>query len=168
MIFSAMLFMLWFLVWLLLSWPPDLKDIISGIFVSLFVTFMTIDVMGHGDKKLRSAGGLIKQLARIGWFIYYIFVFLWECLKANIDVAYRVVHPDLPIRPGTIKVKVSLTSDIGLTFLANSVTLTPGTTTVDVDKESGYLYVHMLYIETDQPELRVVAKFEKILKRIFS
>lgn len=162
-----MLFMLWFSVWMLLSWPPDSKSVIAGVFIALFVTFMTIDVMGHNDSKDKRNVSALGRITKIGWFVCYIFVFLWECLKANIDVAYRVIHPDLPIRPGTIKVKVDLTSDTGLTFLANSVTLTPGTTTVDIDKESGYLYVHMLYVRPDQPQLKVVAKFEKILKRIF-
>ena len=94
-------------------------------------------------------------------------VFIWECFKANIDVAYRVLHPKLPIRPGTVKVKVSLKSDIGLTFLANSVTLTPGTTTVDIDKPNGYLYVHCLSVKDGAVRLPVVSRFENILKRIF-
>ncbi len=168
MIFSAGLFTLWFVVWVLLSWPPDSKDIISGALVSIFVTLMTIDVMEHKKKKRTS---IIGTFSRLAWFIYYVFVFLWECLKANIDVAYRVLHPELPIRPGTIRVKVYLKSDIGLTFLANSITLTPGTTTVDIDKASGLLYVHMLNIKDDKVSkdgrLKIVDKFENILKRIF-
>lgn len=109
---------------------------------------------------------ILRGVMSTFWFACYLFVFVWECLKANIDVAYRVIHPDLPIRPGTIKVKVSLTSDIGLTFLANSITLTPGTTTVDVDKERGFLYIHMLYVKEDRSGPKIVGKFENILKRI--
>jgi multicomponent Na+:H+ antiporter subunit E len=86
-------------------------------------------------------------------------------------VAYRVLHPDLPIKPGTIRVKTSLKSDAGLTFLANSVTLTPGTTSVDIDRDKGLIYIHMLYIsdsyDKDSMKLKVVDKFEKILRRIF-
>jgi multicomponent Na+:H+ antiporter subunit E len=97
--------------------------------------------------------------------------FLWECVKANLDVAFRVLHPDLPIRPATLKVKTSLTSDTGLTFLANSITLTPGTTTVDIDKDKGYIYVHILYVkdvkDRSKTRLAVVEKFENILKRVF-
>ncbi|MCX5678833.1 MAG: Na+/H+ antiporter subunit E [Candidatus Omnitrophica bacterium] len=167
MIFNGILFILWFAVWMLLSWPPDAKNIISGVLVSLFVTFMTSDIMHVGSAKERRAITFLGRLACLGWFIYYIFVFLWECFKANIDVAYRVIHPDLPISPGTIKVKVALKSDIGLTFLANSITLTPGTTSVDVDKEQGYLYVHMLCVKEDRGRLKIVDKFENILKRIF-
>ena len=112
-----------------------------------------------------------KNPARCLWFVYYIAVFLWECVKANIDVAYRVVHPDLPISPGTIRVKTGLKSDVGLTFLANSITLTPGTTTVDIDKYRGYIYVHWLCVRKDydrtSEKLAVVGKFERILKKVF-
>jgi multicomponent Na+:H+ antiporter subunit E len=167
MIFRSVLFTLWFAVWMALSWPPDTKDIIAGLLVSLFVTFMTIDVMAHKTAKGGKDMSALAGASRVAWFIYYIFVFVWECLKANIDVAYRVIHPDLPIKPGTIKIKVSLTSDIGLTFLANSITLTPGTTSVDVDKERGFLYIHMLYIKEDHSGPKVVGRFENILKRIF-
>lgn len=114
---------------------------------------------------------MTKLIKKIFFSVYYVVVFLRECLKANFDVAYRVLHPRLPIRPGTIKFKTGLRSDIGLTFLANSVTLTPGTTTVDIDKERGYLYIHLLYIkeghEDSTLKLRVVEKFENILMRIF-
>ena len=102
------------------------------------------------------------------WLIYYLIIFLWECLKANIDVAFRVLHPNLPIRPGTIKIKTALKSDMGLTFLANSLTLTPGNTTIDVDKSAGVLYVHKLYIkDKDSGSIPAAVKFESILKKVF-
>ena len=167
MMLNSFLFVFWLILWILISWPPETKDLISGVLVSIFITFMTADVMMSNAAKSGRDRSVLGRLSRLGWFVCYVFVFLWECLKANIDVAYRVIHPNLPIKPGTIKVKVSLTSDIGLTFLANSITLTPGTTTVDVDKERGFLYVHMLYVKEDRSGPKVVSRFENILKRIF-
>jgi multicomponent Na+:H+ antiporter subunit E len=109
-----------------------------------------------------------KNPLRYLWFVYYIVIFLWECLKANVDVAFRVLHPDLPIRPGTIRIQTALKSDAGLTFLANSLTLTPGNTTIDIDKTAGVLYVHRLCIkEENAGSLPVAAKFESVIKRIF-
>jgi multicomponent Na+:H+ antiporter subunit E len=90
--------------------------------------------------------------------------------KANIDVAYRVSHPNLPIRPGIVKVKTSLKSDTGLTFLANCITLTPGTMTVDIDKNSGFLYIHWINVKDKDVEgatERIVKRFERRLTRIF-
>lgn len=109
-------------------------------------------------------------MKRIFWFICYVPLFLWESLKANIDGAYRVIHPDLPINPGIVKVKTMLKSDVGLTFLANSLTLKPGTMTVDIDKENGFLYIHWANVKSqdiDRATELIVRRFERVLKRIF-
>ncbi|MBN2453031.1 MAG: Na+/H+ antiporter subunit E [Candidatus Omnitrophica bacterium] len=163
MIKNVIMFMIWYMVWIFLSWPPEPKDIIVGAVVSLFVILMTADMMDRCDSK----ADIIRLPVRLAWFACYALVFIWECLKANVDVAYRVIRPDLPIRPGTIKVKVDLKSDAGLTFLANSVTLTPGTTTVDLDAGKGFLYVHMLVLKRDGRSIKAIGRFQKILKRIF-
>ena len=102
--------------------------------------------------------------------LLYVPSFLYYCMKANLDVAYRVLHPDVPIRPGIVKVRTSLKSDTALTFLANSITLTPGTLSVDVDKENGILYVHWIEVKDKDIEKAtglVAERFERILKRIF-
>ena len=107
---------------------------------------------------------------KILWFLYYIPLFIWECLKANLEGAYRVAHPDLPINPGIVRIKTSLRSDIALTFLANSITLKPGTMTVDIDKENGILYVHWADVKSrdiEQATELIAGKFERALKRIF-
>ena len=172
MILNTAYFTLWFLVWCGLCWPVNKSDLIIGIFVSLFITYMTVDLASHIDvEDSTKKHSLVSNLKRALWLFYYIFVFLWECLKGNVDVACRVLHPDLHIRPGTVKVKVDLKSNIGLTFLANSITLTPGTTSVDVDKKNGYLYVHWIYVRDEflngDRKLPVVTKFENILKKVF-
>ena len=157
------LFILGLLVWMVLSWPPDAAHLWIGIIVASFVAFMVGDMF-------TSRPHLFTQLKRYLWFLYYVPMFLWECLKANIDVACRVVSPDLPINPGIVKVKTSLKSDTGITFLANSITLTPGTLSVDVDKEKGSLYVHWIDVREKDIERAteiVVERFERILRRIF-
>ena len=166
------LFILWFVIWCGLNWPVSAQDAALGVFASLFVTYMTADLAGGpGKEKVVRKRGISGNIIRIAWFLCYIAVFLWECLKANIDVAWRVIYPTLPIRPGTIRVKTDLKSDIGLTFLANSITLTPGTTTIDIDKERVYIYIRILALKEGYPNaemrLPVVSKFERILKRIF-
>lgn len=148
---------------MLLCWPPDWQHFVAGIFIASLVAYLT------GDMFVKRPH-LFKNIKRYLWFAYYVPIFLWECFKANIDVAYRVGHPDIPIHPGIVKVKTSLKSDTGLTFLANSITLTPGTLTVDIDKDNGYLYIHWIEVkdkDTERATKIVVEKFEKILRRIF-
>ncbi len=170
MILNLICFILWFLVWNALRPPADVKDLIIATLISGFITFMTADLAAQLDdkkvhKKRYDRRGILMKTV---YSLYYVVTFLWECIKANIDVAFRVLHPDLPIRPGTIKIKTSLKSDIGLTFLANSLSLTPGNTTIDVDKDAGVLYVHRLCLKNERAEsIPVAVKYEDILKRIF-
>jgi len=64
--------------------------------------------------------------------------------KANLDVAFRVIT--LKIRPGIVRVKSGMTTDLGTLMLANSITLTPGTLTVDIDESTNDLFVHMINV----------------------
>jgi multicomponent Na+:H+ antiporter subunit E len=159
-----LLFIIGFLIWMLLNWPPDIQHALVGIFVSGFAAFLT------GDLFTRRPMRHFVHITRYLWFGYYIPLFAWECFKANIDVAYRVLHPALPIKPGIVKIKTSLKSDTALTFLANSITLTPGTFCVDIKPEEGILYIHWINVKTQDTHKATQAiadKFEKVLKRIF-
>lgn len=160
---KLVLFVIGFLVWTLLTWPLDFQHLIAGLIAAAFVAFVTGDLFSHRPHHF---GHIIRYL----WFLYYVPVFLWECLKANIDVALRVLNPRLPISPGIVKVKTTLKSDTALTFLANSITLTPGTLCVDIDAEKGILYIHWIDVKTqdiDKATELIVGNFERILKKIF-
>ncbi len=157
------LFFLGLLIWLGLCWPIDWQHLAVGIFVAGFVSFMTGDLFVKRPY-------VFKHASRYLWFLLYLPFFIWECLKANIDVAYRVIHPNRPINPGIVKVKTSLKSDTALTFLANSITLTPGTLSVDIDEEGGFLYIHWINVkdkDVDKASKLIVQRFEPILRRIF-
>ncbi|MBN2067016.1 MAG: Na+/H+ antiporter subunit E [Candidatus Diapherotrites archaeon] len=80
--------------------------------------------------------------------VYAVGPFLFSMAKANLDVAYRVVTGK--IRPGIVKVETGLKSHLATTVLANSITLTPGTLTIDLD-EKGNLYVHWIYVKSKKP-----------------
>jgi len=158
------LFFVALIVWCILSWLPDCQHLIVGVFIAAFVAIMT------GDLFIRRPELLKHPLRYWYFFFYYLPVFLWECLKANIDVAYRVLHPKLPIKPGIVKVKTHLKTDTALTFLANSITLTPGTMSVDIDRDNGILYVHWINVRAKDCEgatKYIVRRFEKILEKIF-
>ncbi len=161
---KIVLFLLAFLVWSFLSWVPDWQHLLVGVFIAWFVAFMTGDLF-------ISRPHLLKHPLRYWYFfIHYLPRFLWECFKANLDVAYRVIHPKLPINPGIVKVKTTLKTDTALTFLANSITLTPGTLSVDIDRDDGVLYVHWIDVKARDVEGAtriIVERFEKILKKIF-
>ncbi len=72
----------------------------------------------------------------------------WEIVKSNVDVARRILSPSLPISPTVIHVKASQKSDLGKVIYGNSITLTPGTVTVDIDGDK--IEVHALTREAAQ------------------
>ena len=113
-------------VWMLLFWSLDPWVIGTGAFFALLVGTLLGDIF---------PAGLVKTANPIRWLYLLIYVpyFLFYCVRANLDVAFRVLHPDVPIRPGIVKVTTTLQSDMAKTFLANSITLTPGTLTIEID-----------------------------------
>jgi multicomponent Na+:H+ antiporter subunit E len=146
--------------WLLLTFEFTVPNIIVGGVSSLICALFFGRVFIKNIYKL-------LQPKRYFWFIVYLFIFIWECLKANIDVAYRVLHPAMPIRPGIVKVKTTLKSDMAKMLLANSITMTPGTISVDIIDD--YLYIHWIYIRSEDPEVYtgiITGAFEKYIKRI--
>ena len=158
---SAVLFIFLFLVWLLLTFSLQLPSLLAGAAACLLVTAL----MGKHAHRVKAR---VLHPHRYLWAVAYLFIFLWECVKANLDVAYRVLHPGLPVKPGIVKARTSLVTDVGKTFLANSITMTPGTITVDIAGD--YFYIHWIYVRSKDPEVythQILGRFEKYLKRIF-
>ncbi len=100
--------------------------------------------------------------------IRYPFFFLMELVKSNVQLAKVVLSPDLPLKPGIVKVRTVLKSRMGRLMLANSITLTPGTLTVDLQGE--FLYVH--WVTIDSPDIEaatasIVSGFESYLEVMY-
>lgn len=85
---------------------------------------------------------LRNGLATIPFGVLYILLFLAELLTANVDVARRVLSPSMPIEPDVVEVPLRVRSDLAVTTIANSITLTPGTLTMDYNEDRNTLYVH--------------------------
>jgi len=157
----VLFFITTFILWLLLTWTVNIQHFTIGLALSFITTLVFGGLFIKEPNK-------IFQLNRWLWFLCYVPLFIWECLKANIDVAYRVVHPLMPIKPGIVKVRTELKSDIAKTVLANSITLTPGTMSVAIEGE--YLYIHWINVEAMDIEgasKRIVSVFEPLIKKIF-
>ena len=95
----------------------------------------------------------LRMLNPKRWFLFLIYVlgpFFLGMAKANIDVAYRVITGR--INPGIVRISPKLKTDLGITMLANSITLTPGTLSVDIDEETNDLYVHWINVKKEALE----------------
>jgi multicomponent Na+:H+ antiporter subunit E len=134
------LYVLSFLLWLLLTGSLDLAEIVTGLIVASVVTLAS-------RPHLSLFSGLRLSPDSILPFLSYLVVFLIALIRANLDMARRVLSPSLPLRPGVIEVKTQLKSSIGRLILANSITLTPGTLTVDIQGDS--ILIHWVDIPPD-------------------
>ena len=128
------LFVLLFLTWLLLSGRDTGLLLGFGVLSCLLVIAICrrmkiVDPEGHPNHLIP---GLLRYMP---WL-------LWAIVKANIDVARRIVHPRLPMAPRVIQVEASQKTHLGQVIYANSITLTPGTVAVETDE--GTIDVHAL------------------------
>ena len=148
-------------IWLLLNASLTPVVVVTGLIASILIAvFFSVRHPVFREVKLNPKA--------IIYFFIYIFVFALELIKANFDVARRVISPSLPINPGIVEVKTRLTSKIGRLALANSITLTPGTLTVDIKEDS--LFIHWIDVTSTDIEgatKKIVGNFEKYLEVIY-
>lgn len=93
-------------------------------------------------------------------------VFLWEVLASNLNVARIVLSRNMDIAPGIIGLPLQVETAIGITALANMISLTPGTLSLDVDEAESTLYIHVIDLRTPDEVIRVKNRFEKLLLEV--
>ncbi len=165
----VVLFAISFVFWILLVWPVSpvdgrllIGDIVVGLVVAAFVAL----VMGQMIR--RNFVRLLNPVSYF-WAFIYVFVFSYYAIKGGVDVAWRVLHPAMPINPGIVKVRSVLKTDTGRTMLANSITLTPGTLTIDVS-DDGVFYIHwlnVLSVDEEAAAEQILRRFEWFIQKIF-
>ncbi len=139
-------------------------ELAFGIFLSLIVGFISRNVFVKDSYRMLNP---VRWLLFLGYLIGPFFVAL---AKANLDVAYRVITGR--INPGIVKISPQLKTDLGITMLANSITLTPGTLSVDIDQDTNDLYVHWINVDMKALEKKPVeckyicGNFPKWVRRI--
>ncbi len=117
-------------------------------FVVLYFTRRIVGVPNYGRKAL-------QVLGLFGFFI-------WELIKANLRVAYDVLTPGLQIHPGVVMIPLDVKTDTEITVLANLISLTPGTLSLDVSADRRVLYIHEMYIDDpEQVRRRIKDGFER-------
>ncbi len=155
------IFILLIILWLLLTHSFNGQELLTGLIVAFVVALFTSEFY------LRLGFPPVTP-KRFIFFVWYIIVLFYEIIKANFDVASRVIRPSLPINPGVVIIKTALTSDIAKTILANSITLTPGTFTLDIQDDK--LLIHWIDVKATDIENTtelISGRFEKYLRIIF-
>jgi len=153
--------LLW-LLWLALTGSVDPQELATGALIAFVVA-----LVAGGEPFAGIDAGFLNP-RRILYALAYIPYMAWAIVSANFDVARRVVDPKLPINPGIVRVRTKLKTEIGRTALANSITLTPGTLTIDLHDDE--LWIHWVDVKShniEEATQAIVAGFEKYLEVIF-
>ncbi|MGB5253796.1 MAG: Na+/H+ antiporter subunit E [Sedimenticolaceae bacterium] len=129
----AFSFVFSFVFWLLLVGSLDRQELVAGLLVAGVVAMLTLGRPSVLD------GIRLSPRAPLA-FLSYLAALLVALVRANLDMARRVLTPSLPLRPALVRINTSLRSDLGRLVLANSITLTPGTLSIDVEGDA--LIVH--------------------------
>lgn len=144
------------LIWVALTGNYTFANFLFGFILSYFMLRMII--MGSGSS---------KYFVILPKVIAFIFFFLWELIKANLQVAYEVMTPHYNMTPGIVRVPLDVKSNLEITVLANMITLTPGTLSLDVSDDKKVLYVHSMYIKDRESFIHGIKNgFEKRILEI--
>ncbi len=156
------------IIWLALIYSPNistqafLQEFIAGVVVAIFVAAIT-------SKNFKGFGLRYLHPRRVAYFIAFLFVFLIEMIKANLNMARIVLSPKLPVKPGIVEIETKLKQPSAKLFLGNAITLTPGTMTLDYIGDKAY--IHWVYVESEDAKKAgdiIKGKFEKFLREVYS
>jgi multicomponent Na+:H+ antiporter subunit E len=144
--------------------PLEPAGIVAELLTGLVIAMPLAFVFRRFYQRELHAAGLLTSIPPA---LRYLASFLYQLLTANVDVAYRVLHPSLPITPDVIELPLRVESDLAITTIANSITLTPGTLTMDYDEERNALYVHVMFVPDRESVVAPIRRWEDLALRIF-
>lgn len=121
------------LIWAAVTGLFSLPNIVFGFLLGAFALSLIRDQVG--------TGGYFTRLRRV---IMLCLVFLYELVMSSVRVAITVLSPNMNLKPGIFAYRLKVDHDFEITFLANLITLTPGTLSVDVSDDKRFLYIHAL------------------------
>jgi multicomponent Na+:H+ antiporter subunit E len=118
----------------------------ANVFVGFVLAYLVLLVM-------RRALGPTTYFLKVRLSVNFVIFFIWELTLANLRVAYDVLTPRHHMRPAIIGIPLDARTDAEITLLANLISLTPGTLSLDVSNDRRTLYLHAMYVE-DVEKLR--------------
>jgi len=154
-------------MWIIIVGKISDDVIIIGIIASLIATVLFSDMLFRSSNRKFN---LLNYIRKIFLLLIFIPVFFYEALISAIKVSIHAFEREPSFSPGIVKVKTHLTSVTAITMLANLITLTPGTLTLDFDKAERVYYIHWIDVNTrEDAEARkqIIERFEKWLGVIF-
>lgn len=145
-----------FLLWTLLTGSIAPAELMTGLLVAVVVSLVSAPYLSILNGIKYQPMALLSVASYLGYFFLAL-------VRANFDLARRVLSPSLPINPAVIEVETQLNSELGRILLANSITLTPGTLSVDLMQNK--ILVHWVAapegVDLEQATAEIISGFEK-------
>ncbi|MCP3680142.1 MAG: Na+/H+ antiporter subunit E [Gammaproteobacteria bacterium] len=108
-----------------------------------------------------------RYIGKIAWLIYFVLYIIFEVVISSVRVSRDVLSPRLKISPGVLAIPLGTDTDVEITILANLVSYTPGTLTLDVSTDHRTLFVHTMFAdEADAVRRAVQWHLERVILRI--
>ncbi|GAB3015677.1 Na+/H+ antiporter subunit E [Niabella terrae] len=111
----------------------------TGFLFGFILGFIVLWIMNRAEEDRR----YFYRLPKIFTFVLY---FLYEIIKANIQVAYDVITPRYFFKPGIVRYPMNARTDFEINVLSTLISLTPGTLIIDVSKDKKVVYIHVMYL----------------------
>jgi multicomponent Na+:H+ antiporter subunit E len=144
------------LVWVLLTGRFIPGNFLFGFLLAYLILWL-----------MRRSGQESVYFQRVPRCLSFALFFISELVKANLKVAYDVLTPTHHMRPGIIAIPLDTGSDAEITLLANLITLTPGTLSLDVSSDRRTLYIHAMYMEDiDKVREEIKEGFERRVREL--
>ncbi|MFC7185862.1 Na+/H+ antiporter subunit E [Halorubrum yunnanense] len=135
-------------LWVFVQGPPLAPEpLLGSLLIGLVVGFPTAFVF---RRLYGETVDLSRSLRGVPYVLLYVVTFVWEAIVASLDVTYRVLALSSPSEPEVILIPLRVRTDLGVTTIANSITMTPGSLTLNYDSEENALYIHV--IDGSDPE----------------
>ncbi len=153
-----------FIIYIVFTGSVTPYDIVTGISVALLTAALFSHLLVENTSKSLNP-------IRLLWLIIYAFYYFTIIeMRAHLDVAKRIVHPKMPIKPGIVRVPYNVNTEYAIVTIANSITNTPGTVVVDLSEDKKVFYVHWIDvkgIDSETAYRNISMTFEKYAKKIF-
>ena len=124
--------------------------------------------MAYATRRLYGDTVAVRRTLRaVPAVVHYVAVFTWDVARANVDVAYRVLAPWMPVEPAVVVLPLRVETDLAVTTIANSITLTPGTLTLEHDEANHALLIHAIDGRDREAVVAPIRRWEDLALRIF-
>ncbi len=144
------------LLWSAATGRVTLTNLLIGMFMGYLVLVFAQRVPG--------VSWSLRRVWKIGVLVL---AFTWELILSNLRVAYDILSPRYRMRPGVVGIRLDARTDVEITLLANMITLTPGTMSLDVSDDRRVLYIHGMYVgDRDEFERSIKDGFERQLLEV--